>query len=182
MPVHAGPPGHSRIVGTRPLSTRPASPVAGPPVPETTPDLDWMIWSACQYADPELFFAPDGERQLDRTIREAQAKEVCAACPVMGSCASFAAEYPELTKHGVWAGVGDDERESAKRRKRRTQERAAAAKKAKTLNAAVAPQQTPDGLGTRLETAGPPQELLEPVSAVSQSTATPGHHPELVLA
>lgn len=80
----------------------------------------WRQRAACKDADPELFFAPDGESLDEREDRERQAKAVCARCPVRIQCQRFALDqfprgshsHPEFgawAPTGVWAGLNDEE-------------------------------------------------------------------------
>lgn len=66
----------------------------------------WAARAACRHADPDLFFpvAPAGPsaRQV------AQAKEVCAHCPVRRPCLEFAVDTGQ--GFGVWGGASEDER------------------------------------------------------------------------
>jgi WhiB family redox-sensing transcriptional regulator len=71
-----------------------------------TSSADWRARSACQNADPELFFplieAGPG------LIQVARAKAVCARCEVRAECLRFAIE--SVQDHGVWGGKTEDER------------------------------------------------------------------------
>jgi WhiB family redox-sensing transcriptional regulator len=53
----------------------------------------WRSNAACREADPELFF-PDG------AVQSAQAKAVCATCPVQAECLRWALSSGE--RYGVW--------------------------------------------------------------------------------
>lgn len=86
---------------------------------------DWRASAACLGEDTELFFAPDHERDGDRVAREAEAKAVCAGCPVTGECAAFGATQ----SHGMYAGETEDERRVRRRRELR---RAAATRRPAT--------------------------------------------------
>lgn len=78
------------------------------------PDWTWQNDAACRQRGPGLFFAPDGEREPQRNVRERKAKAVCARCPVRAECLSYAMERPE--RYGTWGGMGEDERASTRRR------------------------------------------------------------------
>ena len=76
----------------------------------------------CSDEDPELHF-PDGESSPAARGQIAEAKAVCAACPVLAECREW-----ELTptskgrlrnEYGVFAGMTADERRAALRRARR---------------------------------------------------------------
>jgi WhiB family transcriptional regulator, redox-sensing transcriptional regulator len=71
---------------------------------------DWQLRSACRLADPDLFFHPEGERGPSRTNREAAAKSICAACPVLRECRTHALRVRE--PYGVWGGLSEDDREA----------------------------------------------------------------------
>lgn len=83
---------------------------------------DWRRAAACHDLDTNLFFIVGSgpEAMAD----EARAKAVCATCPVRLECL----EYAIVTKqeHGVWGGMGEEERLRERRRRRRE----AAARKA----------------------------------------------------
>jgi WhiB family redox-sensing transcriptional regulator len=70
--------------------------------------------AACRAADPDLFFAPDGERPAGRKAREAQAKAICAGCPARPGCLEYALDTGQ--GHGIWGGLGEDERRAMLRR------------------------------------------------------------------
>ena len=61
----------------------------------------WRLRAACREIDSAVFFSPDGERGPAREVREARAKAICARCPVIGECATYALVAGE--RHGVWA-------------------------------------------------------------------------------
>ncbi len=63
---------------------------------------DWRNAAACRYEDRELFFGPDGETPLARRLREAQAKAVCAGCPVASACLDDA--IATGCTDGIWGG------------------------------------------------------------------------------
>jgi WhiB family transcriptional regulator, redox-sensing transcriptional regulator len=72
-----------------------------PPVPR-------LPGAACRSADPELFFGPESERVADWQRREAEAKAVCAACPVTARCLAYALETRQA--YGIWGGAAESER------------------------------------------------------------------------
>lgn len=57
-----------------------------------------------------LFFAPHAERAEARTHREAEARAVCLACPVLRACRAWAREHRE---YGFWGGESEEERAAA---------------------------------------------------------------------
>jgi WhiB family redox-sensing transcriptional regulator len=80
-------------------------------LPGPVADLwDWQLDGACRGVSPEVFFHPEGERGPRRRNRDAQAKAVCSACPVMLECRSHALEVRE--PYGVWGGLTEAERET----------------------------------------------------------------------
>lgn len=87
------------------------------PVTLLRPNWGWQDRAACKDEDLLLFFGADGERQTEREVREAVAKQVCAACPVRTECLNYAVGRPE--KHGLWGGLDEDQRTSERRRRMR---------------------------------------------------------------
>ena len=81
----------------------------------TVSAANWRSAGACLSADPDLFFpissAGPGERQI------AQAKVICAGCPVRRECLDFALAHDQV--YGIWGGTTPDDRQRARRRKRR---------------------------------------------------------------
>jgi len=71
--------------------------------------LTWTSDAACD-GQTRLFFAPAGERPEARAVREAQARQVCAACPVLTECRDWARENRE---YGFWGGESEEERAAA---------------------------------------------------------------------
>jgi WhiB family redox-sensing transcriptional regulator len=71
----------------------------------------WTRDAACRDADPELFFPVSdlgpGARQV------AEAKAVCATCPVREACLAFA--LAEGLDAGVFGGLTDAERRKLRR-------------------------------------------------------------------
>jgi WhiB family transcriptional regulator, redox-sensing transcriptional regulator len=71
--------------------------------------LDEMAWrsaAACRFADPDLFFPMSSSGKSLEQI--AQAKAICAHCPVQRSCRAFALRTRE--QHGIWGGMTEHER------------------------------------------------------------------------
>jgi len=86
------------------------------PVPVT--DIwDWQLSGACRGMDSSLFFHPEGERGPARSGREAQAKQICASCPVLTQCRAHALAVRE--PYGVWGGLSEAERDVIVRRRDR---------------------------------------------------------------
>ncbi|WP_166503527.1 WhiB family transcriptional regulator [Modestobacter italicus] len=73
---------------------------------QRTSVLLWQDRALCAQIDPEVFFPARGEST--RT-----AKDVCAACPVMGRCLDQALADDE--RYGVWGGLSERERRALQR-------------------------------------------------------------------
>jgi WhiB family redox-sensing transcriptional regulator len=71
--------------------------------------------AACKGADTDLFFGPDAEFVTARKKREAEAKAICARCPVRDACLAYALDTGQ---YGVWGGLNEDERRAILRRQR----------------------------------------------------------------
>ncbi|MFG2576655.1 WhiB family transcriptional regulator [Streptomyces sp. NPDC048481] len=68
--------------------------------------MEWLRAAACVGEDPELFF-PVGT--TGPALREAaEAKRVCARCPVGPDCLSYALDTAQTS--GVWGGADEAER------------------------------------------------------------------------
>ena len=80
------------------MTTAPAAP---------PPRRRWRIYAACRGSHPALFYDAD-------PASVAEAKQVCARCPVRGECAAHALAVAE--EHGVWGGLAPDERDRSARR------------------------------------------------------------------
>ena len=70
--------------------------------------VDWREDAACRSSDPDVFF-PDGED----VVGIAQAKAICAACPVREDCLAFAVELNQTD--GIWGGRTPAERRRLRR-------------------------------------------------------------------
>jgi len=70
---------------------------------------EWMEHANCK-GKTALFFPPRAERPQARVRREAQARLLCNACPVMLACRSWARENRE---YGFWGGESEEERHLA---------------------------------------------------------------------
>mgnify|MGYP001613945567 CR=1 FL=1 len=79
--------------------------------PPTVERWDWQLSAACRGMESSLFFPPDGERSRARTRRIANAKAVCAHCPVLTDCRNYAVAAGET--FGIWGGLTEDERTPA---------------------------------------------------------------------
>jgi WhiB family transcriptional regulator, redox-sensing transcriptional regulator len=81
-------------------STTRRVPAAIPVVPPT-PILSWILEAACADADPETFSAATPEA-------EAEAKAICAGCPVLRQCRDYALATAQ--EWGIWGGLSEAER------------------------------------------------------------------------
>lgn len=70
---------------------------------------DWRSRAACRGTDPESYF-PISESVISPFDEQliADAKAVCAVCPVAGECLEWALEH--RCTHGVWGGLSSVER------------------------------------------------------------------------
>lgn len=72
-------------------------------------DVSWQDQAECRSADTNLFFPPQiQETREEKEAREAQAKIVCARCPVKDACLEFALSTRE--PYGIWGGLNEIER------------------------------------------------------------------------
>lgn len=67
----------------------------------------WMDDALCAQADADMFF-PEGQG-----ASAAEAKRLCALCPVQDECLSFALEH--RLYYGVWGGLTDKQRRRLRR-------------------------------------------------------------------
>ena len=72
----------------------------------------WRSAAACLSADPELFFPISYSGKALEQV--AEAKAICAACPVRRECLTFALRTQE--SHGIWGGMTEEERAVNRRR------------------------------------------------------------------
>src|SRR5260370_38817788 len=72
----------------------------------------WRSAAACRFADPDLFFPVSSSGQALEQV--AEAKAICARCPVRRECLAFAQRTGQL--HGVWGGMSEQERDLVWRR------------------------------------------------------------------
>ncbi|MTD58412.1 WhiB family transcriptional regulator [Amycolatopsis pithecellobii] len=75
---------------------------------------DWQEEAACRDEDPELFFPVSERGPGARQV--AQAKAVCARCPVRAECLQYALDAG--LDHGIFGGTTDAERRKLFRRTR----------------------------------------------------------------
>ncbi|MFZ4584782.1 MAG: WhiB family transcriptional regulator [Acidimicrobiia bacterium] len=74
-----------------------------------TGPLPWTKDAACS-GQSHLFFPPAGERPETRAKRERQARDVCAGCPALIECRTWARENRE---YGFWGGESEEDRAAA---------------------------------------------------------------------
>lgn len=72
----------------------------------------WYRAAACHGAPTELFFPDHDDPDPTEQGRVAEAKALCAACPVREAC--LAAGMGE--HHGIWGGLTPRERRALRRR------------------------------------------------------------------
>ena len=73
----------------------------------TTGQWDWQVEALCRGMPSGFFFHPWGERGPARDARDERAKQVCARCPVIEQCRSFALTVQ--VQYGVWGGLSEDD-------------------------------------------------------------------------
>lgn len=78
------------------------------PVPEAKP---WQYRAACE-GKPRLFFVADANAPADDPIW-AEAKAICAGCPVRLDCLDYAMRNRETD--GVWGGLDPAQRRKLRR-------------------------------------------------------------------
>lgn len=71
-----------------------------------TDDEDWRDQALCFGLDPDLFFPIGTSGPAVQQI--AEAKKVCAQCPVRAECLEYAIEHKQI--HGIWGGLDEEER------------------------------------------------------------------------
>jgi WhiB family redox-sensing transcriptional regulator len=78
--------------------------------PRLANEANWRLAAACRWTDPDLFFPlSESGKSLDQI---AEAKVVCAGCPVRRECLEFALR---TRLQGIWGGLTELERHSAAR-------------------------------------------------------------------
>lgn len=65
----------------------------------------WRSAAACRFTEPDLFFPISASGRALGQV--AQAKAVCAGCPVRRECLAFALRTRE--RHGIWGGLTEYE-------------------------------------------------------------------------
>ena len=117
-----------KISWTLPVSASMAETSSTEPQPSEIPyawipDAPWMNEAKCRGMNVEIFFGKEYHgRQRHRptltSIEIRRAKAVCAVCPVLEECFTFAMENDE--EYGVWGGTTHRDRERLKRQGVRT--------------------------------------------------------------
>lgn len=74
-------------------------------------DEDWRVLAECANWEPELWFPDHDPGAL------AEARRVCAGCPVSLDCLEYALGNPK--EEGVWAGTTVSQRDRIRRARRR---------------------------------------------------------------
>ena len=72
---------------------------------------NWRSAAACRPADPEMFFPLSEFGKAREQI--AEAKAICAGCPVRRQCLQFALRTRQT--HGIWGGLTELERRQGRR-------------------------------------------------------------------
>lgn len=81
----------------------------GATAPRSRGDLSWRAEAACRGLGPALFHPPPGTTTAAAT---AEAKAVCAACPVRADCLDHALAHDET---GIWGGTTQRDRITIRR-------------------------------------------------------------------
>jgi WhiB family redox-sensing transcriptional regulator len=74
---------------------------------------DWRHRAACGGRYDDLFF-PVGDTGPART-QEQQAKAICATCPVLTECRTWALNAGTDADYGIWGGLNEAERRRIRR-------------------------------------------------------------------
>lgn len=69
---------------------------------------DWRDRANCAGVSVTVFFHPEGERDPERSRREARAKAFCRGCPVRVECLQEA--LADTNSYGTWGGMSERER------------------------------------------------------------------------
>ena len=75
-------------------------------------EASWRELAACTAHDPNLFFPVGDTGPALEQI--AQAKQICAECPIKVECLTYAIESNQV--NGVWGGTTEQERRLMRRR------------------------------------------------------------------
>ena len=94
----------------RQLNSPPAAPgVDLDPTRARRGEPDWAERAACR-GQTTLFFPAHAERPGTRDLREARARALCMACPILEECRARARQQHE---YGFWGGETEEERAAA---------------------------------------------------------------------
>jgi WhiB family redox-sensing transcriptional regulator len=77
-----------------------------------TKDTEWKLKGECVKYDHDLMF-PKGEKSPEAQEQIAQAKAVCAICPIAQKCLKWAEDEHEYS--GIWGGQTEEERKARRR-------------------------------------------------------------------
>ena len=84
--------------------------------------------AACAGVSPDVFFpvpASSGRTpKAGRPDKYAEARAICARCPVRAECLEFADTYTHTYDHGMFGGLDPDERARRRRALQRARQRA----------------------------------------------------------
>jgi WhiB family redox-sensing transcriptional regulator len=83
-----------------------------PRIPFTAPQTNWFDDAACQGADTDVFFPLSASGEA-----AAEAKAICATCPVRELCLEHALE--NRPPDGIWGGLTPIERHRLIRRRQK---------------------------------------------------------------
>lgn len=75
--------------------------------PPLLEEWTWQLEGSCRGLPSETFF-PEALRGKHLRAREAAAKSICQACPVLTNCRDHALRAPEM--HGIWGATTPLER------------------------------------------------------------------------
>jgi WhiB family transcriptional regulator, redox-sensing transcriptional regulator len=104
-------------IADRSQNSIPRSPT-GPLTDGTEIDMNrWAPRAACRSVPTDMFFGTEFERTKVRVEREKEARAICAVCPVADPCRRYAIDTRQAA--GIWGGLDEEERKSAKRREQR---------------------------------------------------------------
>lgn len=81
-------------------------------------NYEWQYKGECNKHNPETFFLPYNARMSEKTALIKVAKDICAQCPVIAECLSYALDTEQ--EFGVWGGLSEDERRRILLRRKRT--------------------------------------------------------------
>lgn len=84
-------------------------------MPRDNVDDGWAGWAACAGSPTHLFYPR-------KHIKAAEAKAICARCPVASQCLEEALDRGD--QYGIWGGMSVEERKAYKRERNRQQEAA----------------------------------------------------------